>query len=623
LDWFPYLGQVSFFLFFLGSFLFAQRFFKNKSLSVLFILALVLVRYYAVWEVQYSIFQVTPLRLDLWLILLWVVYQKGAYHWLAGLCFGFLLVFHRNLGLLYLGSYFALILFLLFMDILPLLNEKKKTAGQFLALCKKHFRLNAINLLIIAASVLICFLLSGEFLPASAVSYRKYGIGMLPIERNSFYWYVPVLFSALAASLFYYRNKLTTKYFSTGIFIILLGISNCMYFLGRSHENNLLNISGILILALFILFDILVFSASSPEPVENVQRKNKKLPLKKTVSFKRRVSVILPMLFILLPAYYYSNRITDKISLQVNNLKKLQLAYPLLPDPVDTATIKEITHHDSKVYFLDFKKDFYYYFYGHYTPQGYFSPSSTWIFKKDLFNFLQDLLDKQYDIVIDANNINLFNEYVPYLNYNRYVEKNGFIAFRKDDLPFLFSKDTSELFHKVLKDSLPHNGLDFYSLPIKKEFTIELLIKPVGNQLPEAGIVDNMTSYNGVKGFTIQANNAVPDQYVVGLSGGVPTLPSLVFTLENNKWHYLAITVNTGGIKVYDYGKLLATFTANDLSFLNSDAVLTVGNKQGKKAHFSGYIREIKISNGNPGEAEIVRKGAELSELIKTQPGFQ
>ncbi len=65
LNSFQVIGQLSFFLFFTGSFLFAKRFLINKSLSVFLLIALVLWHYYANLNDPVAYFQVTPLRLDL------------------------------------------------------------------------------------------------------------------------------------------------------------------------------------------------------------------------------------------------------------------------------------------------------------------------------------------------------------------------------------------------------------------------------------------------------------------------------------------------------------------------------------------------------------------------------
>lgn len=429
LDWFPFIGQVSFFVFFVCIFIFSERFFKSKGLSVLFIIALVLVRYYALYEQQITVFQVSPLRLDLWIVLLIVAYTKGFNHWLFGICLALLIILHRNLGLIYLGAYLALIVVLFVPEIVSQFNEKRMTMRSILYSFFRSLSSYKVNLGVIALTVIVYYILAGEFFSSSGVNYRKYGIGMLPVSKDSFYWYVPVILSSLFVLLFYYRKKIGLKYFATGIFILLLAISNSMYFFGRSHENNILNISAILILALFVLFDILFVTAA--EPIVKPVVKTKKQAKKPTPSLKIGMTALLPLLFIFFIGIFYSARISNKFNAKVDNLANNQFVYPLLRTPVDTGAIKQLTNNSAKVYFLDFYADFYYYYYGGYTPRGYFSPCASWVFKKDLTRFLQALLDDQYFIVYDKNRSRIHLEYLQQLKYSKSEAKNSFIAISK------------------------------------------------------------------------------------------------------------------------------------------------------------------------------------------------
>ncbi|MFI5196353.1 MAG: tetratricopeptide repeat protein, partial [Chitinophagales bacterium] len=192
---FPYIGQVSFFLFFICAFFFTDKYFRSKGLSVLFLVALLIVRFYTIWGDHPTIFQVTPIRLDLWLILVWVAWKKGIHHWLVGMCLGLLVLFHRNLGLIYLGSYVELLVMMFLLDIIPLVEEKKLNVKSLYDLFLKHLRLNLKNIIVIIASIALCFILFKEMFSASALLYRKLGIGMLPISKLSFYWYVGILYS--------------------------------------------------------------------------------------------------------------------------------------------------------------------------------------------------------------------------------------------------------------------------------------------------------------------------------------------------------------------------------------------------------------------------------------------
>ena len=110
--------QLTFFLFFTALFFFLNKFLINKKLAVFAIITIILLRYYGAGGEPSSCLQITPLRLDLWLILLFLVYFKGLYHWSLGLCLGLFLIFHKNLGIIYVAAYFELIFALFLIELI-------------------------------------------------------------------------------------------------------------------------------------------------------------------------------------------------------------------------------------------------------------------------------------------------------------------------------------------------------------------------------------------------------------------------------------------------------------------------------------------------------------------------
>lgn len=613
---FPYIGQVSFFLFFIGAFFFSDRFFKSKGLSVVFLVALILVRFYTVWADVPSIFQVTPIRLDLWLILLLVANKKGVHHWLVGLCIGLLVLFHRNLGLIYLGAYGELLILLFIADVVTTMRGKEGERKSVITLVVKHLKLNAISLSLILASIALCFILFNEMFSASALVYRKLGVGMLPVSRISFYWYMPVVFSCAFVFLLYYKNRLSERYVSVGLFIILLAIGNSMYFFGRSHENNILNITGLLVLSLFLLFDILIFL--SPEPTEPVvlKEKNKKPDTQKSTFGLRKIYTALPFLFIFLVCFYYSDRVNSKLQIQADNIKEGRFIYPFtFNPPIDTAAIRYVTANNDKVYFMDFWEDCYQYYYGNYAPVGYYSPCQAWVYKKDLVLFLQDLLDKGYHIIYKTYQYQRYVDCFSLLNYNHSKQQNNMVAISKQEVKCLLPVTYTSAFHLAIKDSVAKNGLDFNRLKLNDEFTVETIFKSTGLQ-KNGMIVSNQVNFQGFRGFTLQTNGSNPDEYIFCFSNGTSSLPNVLFRLEGNKWHYLAVTVNKAFISIYDNGKLIGKINSGGLPIVNSSMPLTVGNRSNRDADFKGYIREVKISNGNINEAEILSNAEKINSVL-------
>jgi len=628
IDWFPYVGQVTYFLLFIGAFFFADGFFKTKGYSMFFIVAFVLVRFYTVWADNPTILQVTPMRLDLWMILLLVVSKKGVNHWLLGVFLGLLVLFHRNLGIIYVLAYMELIFALFLLDIVPLVQNKDMSVKSFSGLLMKHLRQNGINLIFIGASVALCFILFHEMFSKSALLYTKLGLGLKPIERNSFYGYISILLGCLISFIIYFKNKLGSKYITTALFVVLLVIGNSMYFFGRSHENNILNISGILVIALFVLFDILIFLAPSSMPTvitEAAVLKNKKRPqpavahetTRKFKLTKKMILMSLPAIFIFFVGYTYSARIEEKVKTQYTNLTDLNFAFPFAALPIDTASIRQVTHDSKKVYVIDFWYDAFYCYYNDYAPQGFFSPCQSWVYKKDFVVFLQGLLDQGYYIGYDIRGYNRYVEYFCELNYNQTVQKNYMVAISKVDVPYLLPHKANDLLHVAIGDSLATNGLDYHPIKLKDSFTLEVVFNPLDGQAPNAAIVDNLSSFDGPKGFTLRLNSNNQNQFVFGFSNGMNNMPNNVFLLDYNKWHYLVITENNEFLKIYDNGKMITSMASGGRPIANSENDVTIGNQANLASQFHGYIREVKISDGNITESEMV------DNLNKLQTGMK
>ena len=633
---FSYMGQVSFFLFFVCAFFFTDKYFKYKGLSVFFVIALILARFYTIWGDNPSILGATPIRLDLWLILVFLAWKKGIRHWLVGVCIGLLVLFHRNLGLLYLGAYAELLVMMFLLDVIQLIEQKNISVRSLSELIVKHLRSNLMNIIIVLSSIALCFILFKGMFSASALLYRKLGIGMLQVSKMSFYWYVTVLFSCLIASLVYYRKKLGERYTSVGLFIFFLAIANSMYFFGRSHENNVLNISGILVLCLFVLFDIIL--STLPEPLhEAVTKKAEQLPKTSNLNVKKnapqpktviksdkpsfltpaRLYLIMPIFFIFLIGFYYTERIKSKSDVQYDNLLQSQFIYPMSPMPVDTAALNFITHNSSKLYFQNTSLDFYFYYYGHYTPQGYFSPCASWVYTKDIIKFQQSLLDDHYYIVVDSYGFNAAREYFPYLDYNRCCRKNNMIAISKEPVKLLLAETPGTDMHIGIVDSISGLAIERGDVKIKNEYTLEVILKPMGPQSNKGVVINNIINYGaGLKGITIQVNDPNTNQYVFGSGNGSQSIPNTIFQIEDYKWNYITVTVNKDFLKVYGNGKFLASTGAGGLPFVNSDVPIVIGNSSARDGHFRGYIKEVKISDGNMNEADIISTGQKIYTML-------
>ena len=207
--------------------------FKNKTVIIYFILILILIRGLAIQGGPVSLPQTGPMRLDLWVPLLLIILSYGFETFFTALIFSLAYFLDDVFGFLYLGMY---ILFIL----------------TFFAL--NYSRKNVIVL--IKLSIPIIFVLFIHFIVFKTISspagklYSNFHIGFTPILPNSFFWSIIFVIPICLYLLIQDNKNIRITLFVFGILCIQL-----IYFFGRSHENNLRNISGIFIFILFFAID--------------------------------------------------------------------------------------------------------------------------------------------------------------------------------------------------------------------------------------------------------------------------------------------------------------------------------------------------------------------------------
>ena len=390
---FRILGQGSYYLALLAVFVLSSKLFLRKELPCLLLAALVLGRIYASPYDATLVFQVTPVRLDLWIPLLLVVYRLGPYHWLVGLVCGLLLVLIKNFGIIYSLAYIQLLVTLWGFGYFSA-ERRDPLFGSLL----EHARRCLLPVAIMGVFGIASFLLFrnveyGNF----AGYYQKIGIGFIQVAKNSFYWYVPAIFSTTLILLFRLRNSLPAGYLNAGILLTYCAIGNSIYFFGRSHEHNILNIAIVLLFLFFFLLDLMTryLGETASESLSAVS------------SFLHRYGALIASVALIAAIIVsYSENISKKGYIQLANAESGKLTYTTftIPDAFQgfIGRIREITDNSKKVYFVD-EADFAFYYYGGYEQSGYCNPFLTWIFTKDLNRYLQNLLDNGYYLVCSPN----------------------------------------------------------------------------------------------------------------------------------------------------------------------------------------------------------------------------
>jgi len=365
---FQLMGSLSYLALFLGAYALAYTLFKRKVLAVHLVLAMVVVRMYGNMDDPLYLMQVTPLRLDFWLLPLALVCWKGPSHWAIGGTLALLTILHHNFGVIYAVSYLLLVLFLIGI-------EAVDCKGDVWGAVSRQASRYAGNGALIVVAMAIYRLFVASRIANAALYYQQAGLGFLRIYRSSFYWYVIPMLSATFTLLLIQRKRLAAGYFRTGLFLLVLAIGNSLYFFGRSHENNIINISSVLLFVLFFGFDLVDFELA---PGAAHRAKRFAMPA---------VSIV----FILLCAHYYSGRAIRRLSLQYAALKEGRfIREDHLPD-LNTRAIRAVVGPSAKVIFVSGFDAFYCLESGS-RPEGYFGLIPAWIVKKDLVGFLNERL---------------------------------------------------------------------------------------------------------------------------------------------------------------------------------------------------------------------------------------
>ncbi len=404
LDTIPLLGRLSFFALFFGCYLFARKFFDNKQLAVYLLLSIVITEMYGNLGQMDQAYQVTPLRLDWWLVLLALAYWKTIYHWTIGVTLGFLIIFHHSFGFIYSMSYFLLVLMLIILEGTSRKNSYVDLLSKFFSLCRKNF------IYIFAGFLLYKFFLQPSVNPTSL--FLKAGYGFIAISRHSFYWYMPILFASIFLLLWKNRPLLSPQYFETGIFILALDIGNSAYFFYRSHENNIVNIAAGFFVAFFLLLDL--FS------IEFKYSHSK---------FIRFVVPVAASMVVLVVSFQYAGRAVYLLSAQFSNFKAHRFFYSPCSNVAffDFSTLRALSLNSPNVIFLS-EKDFFFCYFGKYSlPQDYHCYMASWIFWKDYAHFLNNQLKKGYYIVVPRVEILEYLDIINSLNYRNYAANENYL----------------------------------------------------------------------------------------------------------------------------------------------------------------------------------------------------
>lgn len=182
----------------------------------------------------------SPLRVEAWLILLFVAVRYGVFHLFTALVAGFLIIIHFNFGLLYAIAFIAFAVYNLWLEFFT-----QRSLFVVVSSAKKILLPLAILILAFVAH----YLIFGQWFSAAIIKYRSLQIGMMPLENDSIFWLYPVLYVAVFLSVvtFYFPPKKSAQAILLLVFVAIMSMS---YYYGRSHFKviSILATSAILLL---------------------------------------------------------------------------------------------------------------------------------------------------------------------------------------------------------------------------------------------------------------------------------------------------------------------------------------------------------------------------------------
>jgi len=387
---------AGFYALLIGLFLLARRLFTRGDLAAPLLIALVVVRVYGVMIDANATAQATPMRLDLWLVLVAATLALGLRHWVVGAILGALFLFSRSMGTLYLGSYaLALVGDWLAQRFGRSVGERPPLASDLRAAAREV----APALGGIAVGIIVARLVFGSFGSDAVRLYRRLGVGMMRIGHESFYWWLLPMTGVAGWLVYVRRAALPQRPGQARIFTVALLVANSLYFFGRSHEHNLINISASYLFCFFLALDLAwpASAADGDRPAVSAPAPGSDPPPALRWTFRAT-----PWVLVAACAYAYSARVASKIPAQlaaVEGTRPLPAAFSheAVP-PINCLEIARASV-DSRVYFFS-KYDYWYYQTCGVVPQGFIQPLFLAIQVSDIAAQLNHVLDDGFKVVV-------------------------------------------------------------------------------------------------------------------------------------------------------------------------------------------------------------------------------
>ncbi len=373
-------------LFFILSFylyyLLAKKLLHEKHLVFQFMLSLVILRFLSLDHDPAFLPQASPIRLELWVPLLLITYKFGFLSPITAISFSVGYLMDDFFGFLYLLMYLLAIA----LNVIAQIIRKESLS---------FFKLLILAIPVVA-SLAIHMHYFGSLVSPGGKLYQGLRIGFLPISEHSLFW--PIAF-VLAFYIYFALKESDNHRLLVNIFMLAIAVCQLVYFFGRSHEHNLLNMSGIWLLILFFCFDRMI----------------KLFSIKKVV-FALAVGIIIFF------SLFFGDQISYKFQTVSTHLSRGEFLemHPLDKQIDQNLKIFSTVYQSNEKIFLMSNFDSYFNYRFGLKQVGFFCPFRSNVYVKDTIEFLRTLDENGYKIVFLERDINSLK--LDALANNRYLK---------------------------------------------------------------------------------------------------------------------------------------------------------------------------------------------------------
>lgn len=360
---------------------------KDRFLVYLFMFSLIIFRFLALKFHTISSPQATPMRLDLWVPLFLITSKFGFFSPISSASFALAYIADDVFGFVTLSVYITAIAFLTIRAVLvkEIVNFK--------------------NLFLLFIPITSAFLIHLYFFKSitspAAKLFNELQYWRLVISPYSMYWPFLLIFP-----LFLYLTLTRKNQFQKQLSVFLLGLAlvEMIYFFGRSHENNLMATSGILLLIFFMTLERL------------------------KEFYKKGISIyVAPIVLIMAITIMFSQNIILNLTTAFERLKSGQIFKENRIDrDIDQNPVFMESYQTKKIYLMGFNDAYLNYRYN-LNQVGYYSPFVANLFKKETIKLLEDLESMDYVILYEEGswfNIAEYNDYLKNTNIEFLSEKS-------------------------------------------------------------------------------------------------------------------------------------------------------------------------------------------------------